>query len=213
MKQIIIAAFAGLLLVAACRKKDPNTTKVVKVPHMELIGTAVYSTPVGSGGYSDPGASFTDENGTTTTLTTPTSSDVDLATPGFYSATYAKRTEYGYNVSVSRLILVTPVSPALDYSGVYARTSNGQTVTITKQGTGLYTTDNVGGVAGDDSYLFPIYFGMVNDSDIVVPTQPNPIGDVLYCTNGKLRVAGPDTTIEWVVMGAGFGTALRQFVK
>lgn len=212
MKKLMIAAVAGLALVAACRK-DPKTTKVVSIPHMELVGTAVYSTPVGSGSYSDPGATFTDENGATTTLTTPTSSNVDLSTPGFYSATYSKKTEYGYKVSVSRLILVTPVSAALDYSGVYTRTTNGQTVNITKVGTGLYTTDNVGGVAGDPSYLFDVYFGMVNDSVLEVPSQPNPLGDDVYCTNGKLRVNGPDTTIEWIVMGAGFGTALRQFVK
>src|SRR2546426_6221843 len=38
-----------------------------------------------------------------------------FTTPGFYSATYSKRTQYGYNLSVSRLVLVTPVSPTLDY--------------------------------------------------------------------------------------------------
>ncbi|MBS1636224.1 MAG: DUF5011 domain-containing protein [Bacteroidetes bacterium] len=212
MKNIVITALAGLVLITACKKKE-STTKVVNVPKMELIGTAVYSTPVGTGTYSDPGAKLIDENGNTTVLTTPTSSNVDLTTPGFYSATYSKRTEYGYNVSISRLVLVTPVSSAIDYSGVYTRTSNGQTMNVTKLGTGLYTTDNVGGVAGNTAYIFPVYFGMVNDTDIVVPDQPNPLGDDIYCTNSKLTVSGPDTTIQWVVMGAGFGTSLRKFIK
>lgn len=210
---MIIAACAGLLLVTACKKQE-STTKVVSVPHMELIGTAVYSTPVSTGAYSDPGASFTDENGSTSTLTSPTSSNVDLTTPGFYSATYSRRTQYGYNLSVSRLVLVTPVSPSLDYSGVYTRTSNSQTVTVTKHGTGLYTTDNVGGVAGNPTYVFDVYFGMVNDSVLVVPSQYNPVGgDNLYCTNGLLTATGGTTTIQWVVMGTGFGTSLRKFIK
>lgn len=213
MKKIALIALAVTLIVIACKKKE-STTLIVKVPKFELIGATAFSTPAGPGSYVDPGVKYTDEEGVVSILTQPTASDVNLAAPGFYSCSYEKKTEHGYKLKASRLVLVTPVSPSDDHSGIYARTANSQTVTVTKIGTGLYTTDNVGGVAGSDAYIFNVYFGLVNDSDIVVPYQPNLVGGgELTCTDGKLRVSGPTTSFEWIVDGAGFGTALRKFVK
>lgn len=214
MKNLIMILFASVLVFSGCKKKDKSTTIVVKVPKFELIGPTAFSTPAGPGSYVDPGVTYTDEEGNVSVLTEPTSSDVNLAAPGFYSCSYEKKTEHGYKLKASRLVLVTPVSPLDDHSGVYARTANSQTVTVSKLGTGLYTTDNVGGVAGNDAYIFDVYFGLVNDSTIVVPSQPNLVGGgEVYCTNGKLTVSGPTTTIKWIVMGAGFGTSTRTFVK
>lgn len=213
MKNIIMILFASILVFSGCKKKE-STTMVVKVPKFELIGPTAFSTPAGPGSYVDPGVTYTDEEGNVSILTEPTSSDVNLAAPGFYSCSYEKKTEHGYKLKASRLVLVTPVSPSDDHSGVYARTANSQTVTITKIGTGLYTTDNVGGVAGNDAYVFDVYFGLVDDTTVVVPSQPNLVGGgELYCTDGKLKVSGATTTLKWVVMGAGFGTATRTFVK
>jgi len=213
MKNIIMILFASILVFSGCKKKE-STTIVVKVPKFELIGPTAFSTPAGPGSYVDPGVKYTDEEGNESILTEPTSSDVNLAAPGFYSCSYEKKTEHGYKLKASRLVLVTPVSPSVDHSGVYARTANSQTVTITKIGTGLYTTDNVGGVAGNDAYVFDVYFGLVDDTTVVVPPQPNLVGGgELYCTNGKIKVSGPTTTLKWIVMGAGFGTSTRTFVK
>ncbi|MBI3518016.1 MAG: hypothetical protein HY062_01480 [Bacteroidetes bacterium] len=214
MKKIALIVLASILVIVACKKKDiPGESKVVKVPKFELIGPTAFSTPAGPGSYSDPGVKFTDEQGVESIITTPTSSDVDLSVPGFYSLTYEKKTEYGYNLKASRLILVTPVSSTDDYSGIYARSSNSQTVTVTKIGTGLYTTDNVGGVAGNNAFVFDVYFGLVNDSDIVIPPQTgDAIGD-FYGTNGKLRKNAVDTTLEWKLVGSAFGPSLRKFVK
>jgi len=213
--------FASVLVFGGCKKKDKSTTIVVKVPKFELIGPTAFSTPAGPGSYVDPGVTYTDEEGNVSVLTEPTSSDVNLAAPGFYSCSYEKKTEHGYKLKASRLVLVTPVSPLDDHSGIYARTANSQTVTITKIGTGLYTTDNVGGVAGNDAYIFDVYFGLVNDTTIAMPSQPNVVGGgYLYGTNGKIIVAGPTTTIQWKIFGdtdtgsaSGFGTSLRTFVK
>ena len=205
--------FATILVASSC-KKTQSTTLVVKVPTFELINATAFSTAAGPGSYVDPGVKYTDENGVVSIITTPTSSDVNLAIPGFYSLSYEKKTEHGYNLKASRLILVTPVSPSVDHSGMYARTSNGQTVTVTKLGTGLYSTDNVGGVANNSAYVFDVYFGLVNDTTIVVPSQPNVVGGgELTCVNGKINVVGATTTFKWVVMGAGFGTSTRTFVK
>lgn len=204
--------FASILVFSGCKKKE-STTLVVKVPKFELIGPTAFSTPAGPGAYTDAGVKYTDENGEVSIINTPTSGSVDLSTSGFYSLSYEKKTEHGYNLKASRLILVTPVSPSDDHSGVYSRTSNGQTVNVTKIGTGLYTTDNVGGVA-NNAYIFDVYFGLVNDTTIVVPSQPNVVGGgELTCTNGKLNVTGATTKFSWVVVGAGFAPSTRTFVK
>jgi hypothetical protein len=214
MKKITLIAVASLLIVFACKKdKKLGESVVVKVPKFELIGPTAFSTPAGPGSYSDPGVKFTDEQGSESIITTPTASDVNLAVPGFYSLTYEKKTEYGYKLKASRLILVTPVAPADDYSGIYMRSSNSQTVTVSKIGTGLYTTDNVGGVAGNEAFVFDVYFGLVNDSVVVIPPQTGAsIGD-FYGTNGMLRKTAIDTTLEWKLVGSAFGTSLRTFVK
>jgi len=146
-------------------------------------------------------------------LSAPVSNNVDLTTPGFYSVTWEFTNSNGvlsYTTQKSRLILVTPVDPADDISGVYTRT-NGVEVNVVKHGTGLYTTDNVGGVAGNDAYIFDVYFGVTGPTTIEVPDQPNPLGGLVHCENATLTMDATDTTIKWVVIGSGFGTALRTF--
>ena len=93
MKKIALIAFASILIVA-CKKKVESSTMVVKVPKFELIGPTAFSTPAGPGSYVDPGVKYTDETGAESTITTPTSSDVNLAAPGFYSCSYEIKTDH-----------------------------------------------------------------------------------------------------------------------
>jgi hypothetical protein len=152
-------------------------------------------------------------------LSTPTTSDVDLTTNGFYSATYIKKTESGYNLKATRLVLITPVPAIEDYSGVYYRsTSSGDVpVNVTKVGTGLYKIDNVGGVPNNPSFIYDVYFGKLdNTSTITVPTQVCPLdGTDITCNNAKLYVSGPDTIIEWKIDNPSNYNplTLRQFKK
>ena len=215
----LIAIFSISLFLASCEEDPDPVSQVVTVGHpsITLIGDAVFSTPVGTGTFTDPGAvGFNDITGDSVSLTTPVSNTVDLTTPGFYSVTYNYTISNGqldYTAIASRLVLVTPVSPSLDISGLYARSSNGQEVHVTKYGTGLYTTDNVGGVAGSEDYIFDVYFGQTSDSTIEVPSQPNVFGGFLHCEDGKLMMTPTDTSFSWIVMGVGFGTATRTFIK
>lgn len=209
-------ALIGILLLSAgiwsCKKEAILSTVVnVSYPTITLKGNAVISTGIGTGSYVDPGATgYDDVKGTTTNLT-PVSNNVDLTQAGFYNVTYTMKNSNGYTSTVIRLVLVTPVSASLDWTGTYKRVSNGQHVTITKKGTGLYTTDNIGGVAGNPSFLFPIYIGQTSDTTIAVPPQISPLGGNLFCTNGKFSLSAADTTFSYIVMGAGFGTAVRVF--
>lgn len=206
---------ATTLVVSSC-KKEKSTTIVVPVPtiSMEILGPKVISLSVGSSFVDSYGANFHNEDGGIDFIASPTSSNLDLSTPGFYSLTYLSKTKYGYMAKASRLVLVTSISPTKNYSGIYARTANSQTVTIAKTGTGLYTTDNIGGVAANPDYVFPVYFGLINDSVVVIPSQTGSvIGDFKSLGNGKLIITAIDTSFQWKLDGSAFGTSLRTFVK
>ena len=110
-------------------------------------------------------------------------------------------------------MLVTSVDPAVDISGVYKRSTNGVEVNITKVSTGLYKTDNVGGVGDAPEYIYDVYFGFPNDTTLIMPEQPNPLGGEVYGEDEKLIVTPTSTEFQWVVIGSGYGTALRRFIK
>ena len=207
MKKIILGLIVLTTTITSC-KKTMNVSKVATIPTVVLNGEPAVTVGVG-GSYSDAGAVFTDEDGTVSTIQ-PTTNPLDLNTPGFYTLRYEKHTVSGYNAAAIRVVLVTNVSSSLDYSGVYVRTANGQPMYVKKIGTGLYVTDNVGGVPGNSAYIYDTYFGQKDDSTIVVPVQNGPFGE-LYCDDPSLTVSPTDTIIKWAVMAPGFGTAVRTF--
>jgi len=219
MKKAILAMILVGAIFSACRKKTEDVSIVAPVGHptIALIGTPVSSTPVGSGTFTDPGAvGYNDITGDSVPLSAPASNDVDLTTPGFYSVVWSFTISNGYvdyTATKPRLVLVTPVNPAADYSGVYARVSNGVQVNITKIGPGLYTTDNIGGVAGatPDDYMFTVYLGQPSDTTLEAPPQPNNLGGNVTIQNGTFSVSAVDTSFSYVVIGSGFGTATRVF--
>ena len=219
MKKLLILITASLFTLYACESDNEANPTVngesqvvsVQYPTITLNGDAIVSTSVGTGTYTDPGATAFDSiTGTSTTLT-PVSNNVDLTAEGFYSVKYSFKNAYGYASSATRLVLVTSADPNIDISGVYARTSNGCQVNVTKRGTGLYTTDNVGGVPNNPPFIFDVYFGFVNNTTIEVPTQPSALGGDIYCDNTVFVMDATDTSFAWIVRGSGFGTALRTF--
>lgn len=207
MKKIILGLIVLTTTVTSC-KKTMNVSKVATIPTIVLNGEPAITVPVG-GSYSDAGATFTDEDGSVNVIS-PTTNPLDLNTPGFYTLRYEKHTTSGYNASALRVVLVTNVSSALDYSGVYVRSSNGQPMNVKKIGTGLYVTDNVGGVAGNSAFIFDTYFGQTDNSTIVVPEQDTPLGE-LHCDSPSLTVSATDTIIKWIVINPSYGTAVRTF--
>jgi hypothetical protein len=200
-------------IFASCKKETKNVSKVYDAyaSKIELLGAPIYAPPVGTTVYSDPGAKFTDDDGSITTLTTPISLP-DLSTPGFYSVTYKITSIHGYVRTATRLVLVTAVDPTIDLSGNYKRASNGQAVTITKLGPGLYKTDNVGGVAANPAFIYDVYFGQIGPNTLAVPEQSTPMGP-LHCENAKVTQSGGKYSISWVVINPSYGTAVRTFVQ
>jgi hypothetical protein len=213
MKKIILCLVVVSTIFASCKKETKDVSKVydANASKLELIGDPIYAPPAGTTTYSDPGATFTDDDGSKTVITTPLSLP-DLSTPGFYSVSFKVTSMHGYVRTATRLVLVSKVDPSVDLSGTYLRPGQG-TAIITKLGPGLYKTNNVGGVLNRPEFIFDVYFGQVDATTLVVPTQPNPLGGDLYCNQTSLSKTGSKYTIMWAVLGSGFGTQVRTFVQ
>lgn len=209
MKKIILLLIITSASLSSC-KKTQDVSTVATIPTMAIVGDEAITIPVG-GSFTDLGAKLIDEDGSVSTIMA-TENPLNTNTPGFYTLRYKKITKSGYTATALRVVLVTSVSSSLDYSGTYVRTSNGQSVNVRKVGTGLYATNNVGGVPNDPAFVFDVYFGHTENSTIVVPLQDGGFGEV-YCTNASLSATPADTVIKWAVMGDRFGTALRTFSR
>ena len=70
-------------------------------------------------------------------------------------------------------------------------------------------------MSGNPSYIFDIYFGKIDASDVIaVPVQISPLdnGDI-RCDTARIDIVGPDTILKWNVFGGGFGIQKRIFKK
>lgn len=223
MKKSFIALTAFTLLIGftACQKKISSSvsrTVTASYPVITINGPQFVSMPVG-GSFSDQGATAVDTILGETLQPTNISNDIDPQTPGFYTVQYSFKNSNGYTSVGTRFVLVTDIDSALDYTGVYRRTTNNVAMNVEKVARGLYRTDNVGGVppVGNpptpSPFAITVYFGQIDDSTLVVPAQPTAAGE-MYCSNSFIRAnAGVDTSISWIVRNASFGTAVRKFVK
>lgn len=215
MKALLYIFLAGSLLFTACTKKSENVyTKMVTpvYPKLTLKGAPVVTLSVG-GTYTDAGATGFDSLTNTTTQLTPVSNNVDAANAGFYVVNFLTKNLWGYRTSAARLVLVTTVPPSDDISGTYVRNTNGEPVHVVKAGTGLYTIDNVGGVAGAPAaFVFPYYIGFTDVNTFEGPQQTTPLGG-LSLSNPVIIRSGSTITLKYVVINGNFGTSVRTFVK
>ncbi len=210
MKKALVYICGLMLLVAAC-KKDDSVSKVVEVsaPEITLKGDKVVSINVG-GSYDDPGATVFDDITNSTTEITATYSSLNTAVPGLYYMQYTAKNANGYIFSVARYIAVTNYADDVDLSGVYERTSNGVQVELSRVARGLYKTSDMGGAGLPDV----AYLAVIDENTIDFgPQYSESIGAEVYGTDAELTIGPEDTSYSYVVHAAGYGTALRTFVK
>lgn len=211
--KILLLSVAGLVIfLGACKKEPKIVSQVVRVqyPLLVLNGAEYVSIMVG-GSFTDPGAKMYDSiTGIWTDPLAPTQSAVDPNTPGMYPIVYEGTNKYGFKSQIVRWVAVTNISASEDISGLYKRTANGSPMNVTKIATGIYSVDNIGGVNGIPEYIYPLYFVQLSDSTVDFPPQNGPFG-ITSTKNEKLTKSSSDTTLAWVVVGPGFGTALRTF--
>ncbi|HEY9259304.1 immunoglobulin-like domain-containing protein [Chitinophaga sp.] len=206
---------AGAMLLSACSKNSEDVyTKMVTptFPTITLKGDPVVTLSVG-GTYTDAGATGYDSITKVSTELTPLSNNVDPANAGFYVVSFLTKNVYGYRTSADRLVLVTTISPSDDISGSYKRVGNNEIVHVVKAGTGLYTIDNVGGVAGAPApFVFPYYIGFPDENTFEGPSQNTPLGG-LSLSNTSITRSGANITLKYVVINPNFGTAVRTFER
>jgi hypothetical protein len=127
-----------------------------------------------------------------------------------YPIIYEGTNKYGFKSQEVRWVAVTPVSASEDIGGLYLRVGNNAPVNINKVSRGIYKCDNLGGVAGIPDYIYNMYFVQLSDTTVNFPAQPGPYGST-KTSSEVLKKTGSDTTLKWIVLGPGFGTAARTF--
>jgi hypothetical protein len=207
MKRIYIILLAAITSLSACKKDEDNVSKIVDVsyPEITLKGTDVVHLAVGAT-YTDAGATLKDDiTGQTSDLTAPADA-VNTAEVGLYVVNFSASNANGYETSLSRVVTVTNVNDPIDYSGEYVRSANGQICTIEKVSNGVYKLTNPGGAVGADDVI--IYMVETTPGTFIAPSQPSSVG-----TFGLSGIEFSNNAFSWVAVNAGYGTAVRTFVK
>jgi hypothetical protein len=211
MKRIYNIFFIILVtaILASCKKEltSEGVSRITTYPTITVKGDVFMSVNKGAT-FTDPGyiAKVGSEDVTSTVVV---DGKVNTNTPGVYILSYTVTNSDGFPASGKRWVGVIDVdAQAQDISGTYVRT-NGQPVTITKKGLGMYTTNNVGGVPGNPAFIYDVYFYNTAGNTLVVPLQPDALGGEIYCDN----ITFTGTVLKWVVHGGSYGTSVRTFNK
>lgn len=183
-------------------------SRVTFFPTLELIGEQYEAVAVG-GTYSEKGA-IAKEGGADVQYTT--SGTVDVSTPGIYALTYTAVNKDGFSTSLTRNVVVysTDASAAEnDFSGEYARSTNGVIAVWTKLAPGVYKVVNPGGAAGATLTVIAIN---PTGFTIKIPEQVSSDGNTTFSSE-EVYSQGPPATYSWVINNPGYGPALRTFTK
>jgi hypothetical protein len=211
---IVVAIFATV----SCKKKtaeDVSEIVDVSYPEVTITGPQFVSIPIG-GTFSDQGSSGKDAaTGELSLQPMSVTNNIDATTPGFYTVAYTYKNKYGYITVGTRFVLVTDISPTQDISGVYLRGSSG-TANVTKIATGLYKTDNVGGVPlpASEDFRGTAYFGFTDSTTVELPVQNSPELGPVGARAGLYKSDSVSTTLSWIMTNGPFNTTVtRLFVK
>ena len=221
MKKVLIFSFLALAFLASCTEKDIIQTndqvgisKITYYPILTLTGS-LYATVASGSSFTDPGVSADAGGASVPVVTTGT---VNTSTAGVYILTYTATNKDGFSASAMRFVVVYSTdntATANDFSGNYARTSNGSLATWTKIAPGVYKVFNPGGAPGTN--LTVIAFNPTGFT-IKVPTQTDSAGGTTSCTSstGSSSITynpGPPASYALKVVNSGYGTSVRTFIK
>jgi len=214
MKQISIFTLL-LIFFISCNKNPINNTedkvgisKVTFFPTLTLKGSNPIVLTKGST-FTDPG--ITAKEGAND-ITYTTVGSVDVNTPGVYLLTYTAVNKDGFPASITRTVVIyqtDATASANDFSGNYARTSNGSIATWTKIAPGVYSVFNPGGAPGTN--LTAIVFNQTG-FEIHIPRQVTNDGNVTESSNETYSNLTPPQ-YSWKIINPTYGTALRTFIK
>lgn len=205
----------AIAFLVSCSEKDMidnneqvGISKITNYAILTLKGDEYATVPKGTD-YTDPGATAL-AGGVAVTVTT--SGTIDKNTPGVYIVTYTAVNKDGFSASTKRFVVVysTDASAAAnDFSGSYARFPNLSIAVWTKIAPGVYKVFNPGGAPGTN--LTVIVFNQTGLS-IHIPTQEASDGSITSSSTETYTDSTP-AKYSWIIVNAGYGTALRTFTK
>jgi hypothetical protein len=216
MKKYIAILGLGILgLTFSSCEKEPSfdypegtvgISKVTTFPILTLKGDARIVLAKGTP-YVDPGVTALEG---TTALTPVVTGAPDVSKAGIYTVNYTATNKDGFPASITRKVVVYDTQPsavANDFSGTYARNTNGLLSVWTKIAPGVYSVVNPGGA---DSDLTVIVFNATGNN-ISIPSQLASDGTLTSSSAESYDAVGG--RYSWIIVNAGYGTASRTFIK
>ena len=215
MKKIIIFSLLLLVAAASCKKNpgDPSNAYAVSYPTITLTGAQYYSIAV-NGALPTITATAYDSIYHEVCTVLLDLSTLDNTTPGLYAVTASAKNKYGMVSNKTVYVGVTSEPSTLDISGTYLRLATATRVAnITKVATGMFQTDNVGGVdiVTQAGSVVSAVFVVTSDTTIDFGSQLTSAG-TLTASSETLSLATP-VTLNYAINLSGFGTSVRTFVK
>jgi len=217
MKKIFLLSIIAGISFAGCKKTMTTVSEAhhVSYPTILISSDLYYSIPVGG---TPPTVTATayDSFYKEVDAVVIDQSLLDNTKPGMYAITLSAKNKYGMTAYASVYVGVTDIDPALDLSGSYIRLSTpGRVANVTKLGTGLFATDNVGGVDITDPTTgtqISAVFVVTSETTLDFGTQLTS-GGPLTGSQQTLTLTPGDTTLNYALDLSGFGTQVRTFVK
>jgi len=219
MKKYI--SYIGLAILSmvlfSCTKDSFNykpgyvgMSKITTYPTITVSGPAYTVVPKG-GTFTDPGVSA---KAGTADVPVVTTGLPDVNTAGVYTVTYTATNADGFAATGSRTVAVysTDVGAAAnDFSGNYARSTNGSVAVWTKIAPGVYTVFNPGGAPGTN--LTVIVFNQTA-SKVFIPAQIAG-GSPTSSASESSTPGAPGTLTQYKmeIVNPGYGTSIRTFNK
>ena len=218
MKKILLLTLIAAFVLSSCNNKEDSmgVSFTVTYPTMKLVGDVALTIPVG-GTYVEKGCVVKEGETDLSTLVKVTGS-VNPAVAGVYTITYTYKNagkiypQDSLTLKVRRYIgVITPAAAAMDISGNYQRNAGvfGVATVAKTSYPGLYINNNPGGAAVDNLF---VYMFQTDATVVSVPSQDSPVGE-FACTGGVYDASGASPLFKWVCVNAGYGAAVRTFIK
>jgi hypothetical protein len=216
MKKIILITLVSALILSACKEESLGVSKIITYPTMKLKGDVALTIPVG-GSYTENGCSVKEGDLDLSNLIT-VSGTVNPAVAGVYTITYTYKNAGKIDPKDSLIMtarryvgVITAAASAMDISGSYKRNAGvfGVAIVAKTSYPGLYINNNPGGAAVNNLF---VYMFQTDATVVSVPSQESVAGE-FACTGGVYDASGASPLYKWVCVNAGYGTAVRTFIK
>ena len=216
MKKIFLIILVAAFVLCSCKDESAEVSFTVTYPTMTLTGDVALTIPVG-GTYTEKGC-VVKEGETDLSTLVKVSGAVNPALAGVYTITYTYKNagkiypKDSLTLTTRRYIgVISAAASLMDISGTYKRNAGVFGVVTVAKTTypGLYINNNPGGAAVDNLFVFMF---QPTPTVVTVPSQDSSVGE-FACKSGVYDATGASPLYKWVCVNAGYGTAVRTFIK